>query len=159
MREIGEEQMGEPKVSKTSSEVILALKDSKKLMSAAEIKEKGKIENWNTLQWNLNKLEQIGRVHTELIGTRKYYTLNGKGIHQHSIKMDKDNYLWVDIFEPRILKEHFVRIKQTQKTGPGMDDWETKGTVIITRDIFDELLHALNETKKILEKEYWSEEK
>jgi len=149
-------QMGEEKISKTASDIILALKDSRNLISAADIKKKTLIESWNTLQWNLNKLEQIGRIHTKIIGTKKYYALNGKGVHQHSIQLDNNNYLWVDIFEPRNVKEHFVRIKQSQKVGPEKNDWETKGKIVVTKEAFQQLLDTLKKTKEVLEKEYWN---
>ncbi len=148
-----EDKMTEEKISATASQIVLALKDSKEMMSAADIKKKANIDSWNTVQWNLNKLEQIGRIHTQIMGTTKYYSLNGKGKHQHSIQLDQNNYLWIDIFEPINIREHFVRIKQSQKIGP--DEWETKGTVIITREVFDTVLETLNKTEEVLKKEYW----
>jgi hypothetical protein len=35
--------------------------------------------------------------------------------------------------------------------------WETKGTIIITRNAFDDLLKSLRNMKEVLEREYWVE--
>lgn len=151
-----ENKMEDERMPEIASEIVKFLARTKELKTMGQIKESLDIPNWNTIQRNLNKLEQIGRVHIKIMGTTKYYELNGKGKHQDSIKINNNDYIWIDIFEPetKISGNHFVRIKQSTKIGPTNKDWETKGSIIITKESIGEFIKKLENIKETLEQTY-----
>src|SRR4030042_1360701 len=85
--------------------------------------------HWTTTEKELQKLESMGRVHSEKMGNMKVYFLNGVGKFQEKFSMSPNHFLFVDTFISPF-GERFVRLKETKKLDK---EWKNIGNVIITK--------------------------
>jgi len=87
--------------------------------------------HWATTEKELIKLENLGRVHSEVVSKTKVYFLNGVGNFQEKFVLGKNHYLFIDTFVSPF-GERFARLKETKKIG---NDWKNIGNVIVTKDV------------------------
>ena len=99
--------------------------------------------HWATTEKELKKLEDIGRVHSEIFGKTKVYFLNGKGEFQDKFTLGKNHTLFIDTFVSPF-GERFVRLKESKKIE---DEWKNIGSVIITKEILKEVSGFLNKVE------------
>ena len=93
--------------------------------------------HWVTAQKEIQRLEQIGRVHSE----GKIYFLNGIDEWQKRINLNDSHTLFIDTMRTAF-GDNFVRIKETKKID---GEWKAIGNIMITKD-------KIKEVKEFLEK-------
>ena len=93
--------------------------------------------HWVTAQKEIQRLEQIGRVHSE----GKIYFLNGIDEWQKKINLNGSHTLFIDTMRTAF-GDNFVRIKETKKID---GEWKAIGNIMITKD-------KLKEVREFLEK-------
>jgi len=91
-----------------------------------------------TIKRHLDKMQLIGRLHTEIVGKTNLYYLNGDGTHREIVQFG-NHKLFIDVFTS-YFGEAFVRIKDRKKTKNGDED---VGAIIINKDKVKELAEKL----------------
>lgn len=95
--------------------------------------------HWMTAEKELQRMTEEGRLHSEQIGSRTFYFLNGKGNWQDRVDLNKHTTLFIDtLIAP--FGEKFVRVKQTKLIE---GKWQSVGNIIITRDKLKEFVGKL----------------
>jgi hypothetical protein len=99
--------------------------------------------HWMTTTKELQKLEEIGRIHKE----GNVYFLNGVNEWQKQVKLNSNHTLFIDTMRSPF-GENFIRIKETKKQG---GQWTSVGNIIITKDKIKEVRDFLDTVSKNLE--------
>ena len=96
--------------------------------------------HWVTAQKEIQRLEQIGRVHNE----GKIYFLNGIDEWQKRINLNDSHTLFIDTMRTTF-GDNFVRIKETKKID---GEWKAIGNIMITKDKIKEVKDFLEKVDK-----------
>ena len=119
-------------------DIELFLKDNPKGKNVYEIAGKLNV-HWVTAQRQLEKLEKIGRLHSEKYGNTIVYFLNGVDQWKTRIDLSSNHCLFIDTFRTQF-GDNFVRIKESKKIDGA---WKSMGNIMITRDTISDVRNFL----------------